>query len=535
MELSSDKKVSSEQFDLSRALKVLVRHWWWYVISLAVCLFCSWLYLHIKAPRYRVSSVVMLNQNDEGGNSGTLGALGSLMSSFSLGGSGGVSMDDELIKMKSHTNLISVIKALGINNSYWDQDGRLSTKINYYNDAPVVAEMPSAVADTTYQTIRFFLTSDNGKLHLKGSQGKHKNFIDKDIPSLPYSVKVPSGAVVYLRPTASYNPREKMHLNILLQHPTIYYEYLAKELTVDKISKKANAIYLEIDETVPERGEDVLNTVVDLYNERSLATSHALAQATSDFLENRLIKMYKDLEGSEIEIEKYKKANNIVDAEAEAEYIFKKRSAVEGELIEAETKVAVLRMVRDFLGQEENKYKLIPFAADMPEKPIEAYNELVLTRIRLESNARGDNSTLSKVSKQIDAMRDNLLVSLEREMASAHIAVNDMNRENNKSLDRMSGMPTMERELRALYRDQVIKNQIYGFLLQKREENQMKLARNLPTAQVLDAAHTKYKPVSPNNTMVYAMGALFGLAIPTLLLIADSRSGWTGRLSRRKK
>ncbi len=532
--MSEDKKVSNERFDIGRALKILGRHWWWYVVSLAVCLFCSWMYLRVKAPRYRVSSVVMLNQNDEGGSSGTLGALGSLMSSFSLGGSGGVSMDDELIKMKSHTNLVGVIKALGINRSYWDQDGRLGSKINYYNDSPVVAEMPEAVADTTYQTIRFFLTSKNGKLHLKGSQGKHKNFIDKDIPSLPYSVKVPTGAVVYFRPTASYDPKADMHLNILLEHPTVHFEFLDKELTVDKISKKANAIYLEIDETVPERGEDVLNTVVDLYNERSLATSHAQAQATSDFLENRLIKLYKDLEGSEIEIEKYKQQNNIVDAEAEAEYIFKKKSAVEGELIEAETKAAVLRMVRDFLGQEENRYKLIPFAADMPEKPIQAYNELVLTRIRLESNAKGENTTLSKVTKQIDAMRDNMLVSLDREIASAQIAVNDMNRENNKSLSRMAGMPTMERELRALYRDQLIKNQIYGFLLQKREENQMKLARNMPTAQVLDAAHTKFKPVSPNTVMVYAMGVLFGLAIPTLLLISDSRNNWTSRLRRKK-
>lgn len=529
---------SNDKFDLGRAVSNILRHWWWFALSLAVCLFLSWTYMKLKTPKYLVSSVIMLNQGEESSSSGTLGALGSLMSSFSLGGGGGSNLDDELIKITSHSHIRNVVKTLGINRSYWNKAGLFSTGTAYYNDSPVVAEIPDAVLDTLKATTKFKLTvRDGGKrIHLKGSQGRNKNFIDRDIPGLPFSVRTPAGAVFYLRPTNAYDPKQDLDLNMVVINPDVYADILREDLDIDKISKKANAIYLQIEEPMPVRGEELLNTIVAMYNERSLADSHAQALATSQFLEERLVKMYRELEGSEVQIENYKKKNNIVDAEAEAEYIFKKKGGIESELLTAETKRTVLRMIHDFLTQDQNRYKLIPFAdEDMPEKPIQAYNELVLTRIRLEGNARADNATLRKVTQQIDAMRDNLLTSLERQIAGAQIAVNHIRMEDNRSNGRLAGMPTMERELKALYRDQVIKNQIYAFLLQKREENQMKLARNMPTAQVLDEAYTKVKPVSPNGMAVYAIGVIAGLAIPSMLLASDSRNHWTRRIRRRKK
>lgn len=505
--------------DFGAMIKIVLRHWWWYVIAVVLCVGAAWLYMRVKTPKYYVQSLVMLNQDDDSGSSGAIGGgLGALMSSFSIGGSG-ANIEDELLKMHSHTNMMKVVRTLKLNRTYWGKTSMLKPKTLFYNNAPLTIDVPDEVLDTIGASTLFKISmrGPGKKMRLTVDQGKDKGIIDTEIPSLPYNVRTPRG-MFRISATAAYNPEEEMTLYALMQNPANSAAWLSSEIGIEKYGKKTNGIFLNIEDGLPERGVDILNTTVSVFNNLSTEMKHANAQATADFLNGRLVDMYNQLEGTEKKIEVYKRDNQITDATAEAQYIFTKKGTVEAQLLELQTKLEVLKMVQDFLHEPANKYKLIPFAADLPEKPIEAYNELVLMRIKLDGNSRPDNATLKKLSGQIDAMRDNLLTTLDRQMASTKIAINDMKREENSSASRMSGIPEMERELLALYRDQTVKSQIYGFLLQKREENEMKLARTAPTAQVLDAAYADTEPTGPGKMMVYLVAFFIGLLIPSAIL-----------------
>lgn len=526
---------TNDKIDFGAILSKYKRHWWWFAISLVVCLGLTFLYLKIKSPVYLVKSLIMVNQEDDE-SAGAVGGLGALMSSFSLGSTGGANVEDEMMKMTSHSNMSAVVSTLGLNFNYWSKDGLLNSKTWYYKDSPIEISVNREVLDTITKNTKFKIhIPENGKnISLEVEQADETVF-DSEIGELPYTVTTPF-ATFHIDTTRFYKKGEELNFYAAVSGNDAVIEGINRRFNITQLSKKANGIQIDIEEVNIKRGKDILNTLAAIYNQRRLADKNEQATSTAQFIEDRLLKLYRELELSEKEIENYKRDNQIVDAEAEAEYIFKKKEAIETSIVELQTKMAVLKMIKEFLLSDENKYDLVPFTADIPEDPISAYNELVLQRINLETSAKSNNAALRNITNQIDAMRQNVINTIDKQVESTQIALNDMSKEASSSEHRMSGIPRMERELTVLYRDQVIKNEIYGYLLQKREENELKLSRNTPVGKVVDEAYAEIKPISPNKIMVLAAGFFAGILIPMVLIsLRGNRNADSSRPSQTAK
>lgn len=483
------------------------RFWWVYGIVFILFMGLAFVYIKLKAPVYEADATVILNDDDNDG-SGTIGGLGSLMATFSLGNAGYKYVEDEMMRMTSHSNLTQVVKELGLNEVYRGKYEFFTSKETYFGNSPVQVYIPEAVLDTIGATSTFKISvSPDGKTaSVKVKQMGKKVFSGSDLP-LPAMVKTPLGTF-RVSTTRYFKPGKHLNITAVLSNPGTAAEELAKDISVSCPSKKSSLVFLTYEDPSRKRGMAILNTLIAIYNEKSLIDYKDQASASLKFVDERLVKLYSELESSEDKIEKYKQANNIVDASAEAEYIFKKKQVVETGVIEYETKASVLRMIIDFLHNESNRYALIPFSADMPEDPVTEYNTLVLERMRLLANAKGNNATLKMVTQQIDAMRGNLLVSLDKQLSATRLAIADMNKVSAGSDSRIAGYPTMEKDLLQLYRDQKIKNQIYAFLLQKREENELKLSRDVNRGKIVDEAYTLAKPVKPVKPLVYIAAAI---------------------------
>ena len=502
---------SSEKIDFTAMWNKYKPFWWVFLISIIGCVGLSLLYLKIKSPMFLTKTMVMVNQDDEE-SAGAVGGLGALMSSFSIGSAGGSNVEDEMLKMSSHTNMVSVIKYLGINKTYWTKPGLFDRKIWYYGNSPLKVEIPDAVLDTisVVTTFKLDIPEDGKNISLKVKQGKEGTILKTSFDKFPHVVKTPYGTFT-IDTTKYFVKGEALNFNASVCNPNATIEDINERIAINQVSKKANAILVDLEDVNTDRAQDFLNTLIASYNERGLADKNEQALSTSKFIEERLIQLYKDLELAETKIEDYKSQNQIVDATAEAEYTFVRKERIEAGMLETETQVAVLQMIKDFLVSPENKYNLVPFTADFPEEPITAYNELVLQRMKLESTTGANNAALKTLTAQVDAMRQNVIATIDKTLQATRIALADMRREASNAEKRMTGIPRMERELTALYRDQVIKNEIYGYLLQKREENQLKLMRNTPKGKVIDTAYTEIEPVSPNKYVIPALGLIFGI------------------------
>lgn len=502
---------SSEKIDITAIWNKYKSFWWVFLISIIGCVGLSLFYLMIKSPVFLSKTMVMVNQEEEE-NAGAVGGFGQLMSSFSLGGGNNSNVEDEMLKMTSHTNMITVVKHLELNKTYWSKPGLFKRKEWYHGNSPVRISIPDAVLDTISVSTKFKInfSADGKSISIKVKQGKEGTIFKGEIDKMPYSVKTPYG--IFTVDTTDYFIKgAELNFNAIVCSPDEAIEDINERIAVNQVSKKANAILVDLEDVNTDRAQDFLNTLVASYNERGLADKNEQALNTSKFIDERLLQLYTDLEVAETRIEDYKIQNKIVNAAAEAEYSFARKESINERILESETHVVVLQMIKDFLSSPENKYNLVPFTTAYPQESISGYNELLLQRLKLETTTNENNPTLKVVTARLDVMRKNIIATIDEQLQRTRIALADMRREASNAEKRMTGIPRMERELTDLYRDKVIKNEIYGYLLQKREEIQLKLMRNTPRGKVIDAAYTEVEPISPNKYIVPALGLIMGI------------------------
>lgn len=509
--------------DFGSMLRNYLRHWWWFVISLALCVGAAVFYVKKKSPVYLMQGMIMVNQQEDGGM-GQSGAMSALMNSMGFGSTTGANPENEQMKMMSHTMLLKIVKALDLNTSYWQDNGFWKRRANYYKDEPVKITIPEQIVDTLGTSTLFSMEGPaKGPWRLTVKQHK-ADVLDTEVKQLPYDAKTPVGTF-RIAATDCFPKSGDLNVSAVYMTNADAVDWLQEHLGVDYVSNKADALVVGMGDVVPERGLDIVNTLMDLYNEGRESDRTAYNQGLLDFIDNRLLSLYHELEESESKIEQFKKDHKVVSADAEAEYIFTRKGAMDQSTVELQSGIQVMEMIQQMLSSPETKYSMIPFSGGgslgLGEgylKLIEAYNDLIMQRMTLASSAKSGNTVLTKLDEQIDAMRSNILSSVGRELQSARINYKTLQAEQTKGNRRMSEIPGMEHELITLYRDREVQNAIYGFLLQKREETQIALSQSQPVGKIIDRAYMNQKPVSPKPMLIYAVALLFGFGMPIMIL-----------------
>lgn len=509
--------------DFGAILRNYLRHWWWFAIALALCVGAATFYLKKKSPLYLMSGMLMVNQQEDGGISQG-GAMSALMSSMGFGSTTGANPENEQIKLTSRSLLIKVIKNLDLNTSYWQDNGFWKRRVNYYKDEPVKVSIPEQIVDTLSVSTMFRLEGEaKGPWRLTVKQLKN-DVLDTEVKALPYDAKTPYGTF-RIEATDDFPKSGDLNVSAVYMSNADALDWMLQHLGVNYFSNKADAISVDMEDVVPERGIDIVNAVMDLYNDGRETDRMAYNQGLLDCIDNRLLSLYHELEESESKIERFKKDHKVVSAEAEAEYIFTRKGAMDQSAVDLQSGMQVMEMIQQMLSSPDTRYSMIPFSGGgsfgMGEgylKLIEAYNDLIMQRMTLSASAKSGNAALVKLDEQIDAMRANILSSVGRELQSARINYQTLLAEQNKGSKRMSEIPSMEHELITLYRDREVQNAIYAFLLQKREETQIALSQSQPVGKIIDRAYMNQKPVSPKPMLIYAAALLFGFGIPAVIL-----------------
>lgn len=514
-----------DKIDVGSIMKNYLRHWYWFILSFAVCGFLGWTYMHKKSPQYLIKSIIMLNQNDD--ESTNLSSLSALASQFGFGGGSSSSSSniyDEMTRLRSEKLLSRVVSTLHLNETSWSEDGFFKPKSWYNENAPYSIQIPQTLLDTLSVATKFQITTlENGKTYIKVKQAK-KDVLEAEIKGFPYTAKTP--AAMFVIDTTKYYKRGKpldFHSMILGTPLTVY--DLQTILSIDEVDKKGNAIYQDITTPNIPRGEAILNTITSLYNKDRNQQRLTRREDALKFIEGRLMNLYAELEESENKIENYKRENKIVDAQAEAEYIFTRKGLLESATTQTRTEMEIYTMLRDMLESPDTQLSLLPFAssaggeeATSLGKAVSSYNELILKRMELMSGVKGQSAQIDRIDDQLAALRDNILTSLSRDIEAKRIALAEVEGANQISDERITEIPSMEKHLTQLYRDREVKNAIYAFLLQKREEAEIAVQKVEPIIEVIDPAYADPEPVNPKPMLVYGLSGFFGLLLPLVFV-----------------
>ncbi|MCM1320162.1 MAG: hypothetical protein NC217_07235 [Muribaculaceae bacterium] len=519
-----DVSKRKDVIDVGGIVRGYLKYWWVFLISLVICGGMGAFYMKKKSPVYLIQGLLMVNQQEDGGM-GQAAGMAALMSTMGFGSTTGANPNDEIFKISSHTMMMNLIDTLGLQTYYWQDRGFFKRRANYYHDEPISVYIPKQIADTISVSTQFQLEGPlKGPWTLKVKQNKLK--FEQVVNKLPYNVKTPYG-VFHLDKTENYPTTGKeLNVSALYMSKNEVYTWLSENVSATCVSNKADAIQIDMGDAIIPRGEDIVNAIMDMYNNGREADRTAYNQTQLDFIDARLINLYNELENSESKIEQYKKQNKIVDPEAEATYLFTLKGSIDENIITLQSNIRILEMIQQLLSSPETQYAMIPFNGAPGQKEsmevfgrqISAYNDLIAQHMNLSTTAKGNNTALNNLNKQIDAMRDNILNTISRDLQSARINLQTVEAEQAKQGSRLNEFPTMSHELVTLYRDREVQNAIYAFLLQKREETQIALSQSQPVGKIIDRAYSSVKPVKPNPLVIYGLAFVFGMGIPLVIV-----------------
>lgn len=509
---STYSKKGKNGIDLYALWNEYKSYWWLFLLSVIGCCAIAFLYSMVKLPQYSIQANVLVAEEETDGTSMSRILSGSLFGSSS-------SVDDEQIIMSSHTVMLQTVKDLGLNKSYVLKKG-LFDKSMPFKDAPVDVSYAPAINDTLKNSILFKIwvdEKDNVKIE---AESKKKKIAEVENQRFPVTLKTIYGDFEFDK-TEYFEPGESFKESLYLSSYAAAAESLVLSVDIDIPNKKANFIKLSMKDANISRSIAILNKIVENYNKKGVEDKQLKGYKTSEFIDNRIALLAQELEMSEKDIEVYKKSNNITDVRAEATYLMGRKGKLETELLTAETENEVLRLTRDFVANPSNKYALIPFSGmdingqqSAVTSAINKYNDLVLSRMKIENNAKSNNASLKVLNDQIDAMRANIISSLEKAIANSDVALRDLREQTRQSMSKLGEIPTQEREYYNMKRQQTVKEQLFLYLLQQREQTAISIANSMPRGTVIDEAYSLLTPVSMTRKKMLMCAFVLGLLLP---------------------
>lgn len=505
-----------ESLGSSNFLHTAIRHWWLFALSFIFCFGILFLYLRKTLPSYIVSSTVLVDDHSLS-FAGIGNSKGNSMLKSMIGG-GDVNVFNEIEILASENLAAKTVDALDINCRYYEKTGFLK-KQDHYGTSPIIVEAPKELFDTLSVTLPFKIkVYDDGKTDITVKKGMFSNYAELKGVELPATVKTPFGLFV-VKPTQYFTPKHEYSITASVAGNIPAALELQKDMTVDLKAKKTDIVYMDVMDNDVKRGRDILNTLVRLYNERGMKESDTQGMTTARFIDERLSLIYKNLMGSEAEIEAYKKAHNLIDPVAQAKTTIIKGETSESAIIALETQYRIASMIKGFITDPANKHSLIPFESDsLSAKMVRTYNALITQRQHLETSAKADNPALVQLDQQLNAMRENMLGSVNNALGAMRIKIDKAKDVQGESKGDMSQFASTERETRNLYRNQAIQNELYIFLLQKREENALKMAAAQPKGKLVDEAYAASEPVKPKKPLLAFVALMMTFAIPFCIL-----------------
>lgn len=505
-----------ESLGSSNFLHTAIRHWWLFALSFIFCFGILFLYLRKTLPSYIVSSTVLVDDHSLS-FAGIGNSKGNSMLKSMIGG-GDVNVFNEIEILASENLAAKTVDALDINCRYYEKTGFLK-KQDHYGTSPIIVEAPKELFDTLSVTLPFKIkVYADGKTDITVKKGMFSNYAELKGVELPATVKTPFGLFV-VKPTQYFTPKHEYSITASVAGNIPAALDLQKDMTVDLKAKKTDIVYMDVMDNDVKRGRDILNTLVRLYNERGMKESDTQGMTTARFIDERLSLIYKNLMGSEAEIEAYKKAHNLIDPVAQAKTTIIKGETSESAIIALETQYRIASMIKGFITDPANKHSLIPFESDsLSAKMVRTYNALITQRQHLETSAKADNPALVQLDQQLNAIRENMLGSVNNALGAMRIKIDRAKDLHGESKGDINQFASTERETRNLYRNQAIQNELYIFLLQKREENALKMAAAQPKGTMVDEAYAASEPVKPKKPLLAFVALMMTFALPFCIL-----------------
>lgn len=519
--MSSENPIISqpndEEINLKEMLFNYLRFWPWIVLSVLVFAVGGYYYLKTQINIFESRATVLVKDEKKGG----LGSDLDIFSDLGIGG-GNSNLYNEIEVFNSRTLMRDVARTLQLQESVVLNSGLASKDIIYYKDAPVYTSLAQAQLDSLSHSVTFLLKKrGENKVDIKEVYSNiAKQKVEKETLDFQLGSELSSSLGNFkLYSTPAFEALQKgTELVVTIHTLETAVDRLKANISIEAVNKDASALQIKHKGPVVALNNAIINSLIEQHEKRTINDKNEVTESTSDFIKQRMMLIEQELSVVEDSSEAFKFKNRLIDLESDAANYLSKEGALEQSITAATIQLSLADFMNEFIQKAKGYDELLPANLGFEDGGIATltaeHNKLVLERNRLLQSSSAKNPMVSNLDGQIGSIRESLKESLNKLKQSLELQINILKKQEAIYKGKLSNVPEFEREYREILRQQQIKETLYLYLLQKREENEIAMASTLGSVKVLDYAYSSREPIAPKKQIIFLGAILLGLILP---------------------
>ncbi len=517
-------------FDIKKLISVLLHNWYWFVISVFVCCGIAVYVVLSTPPMYKRDAILLIKESNT-----RRSATSDVEAMLSQVGQTPSKLANEIVVFQSPALMSEVVERLGLTTEY-ALEGRLRNTVVYASRVPVLvdfSQVPSEISVSLTVTPKA-----DGVLGVSGIKyfEKGEKYKLRDVYEIKSgdSLDLPFGKVTFTRNPYYYSDKpwknpEKVTKRTLRAATSMFMSEFSAS-THDSSKRMSDVLNLTLTDYNVNRAEDIINMLITVYNEKWVIDNNKMAASTSVFIEDRLATIAAELNKVDNTISEYKTKNKIPDVTETSRMYTSEVTDIVKQVRELESQISVAKYLRNFLKDVDDA-TLIPLPSGINSQGIASqvteYNNILLNRNSLLAASSEKNPMVVELSEALVSLKDAIIRSVDNYVATLeeqeHIALTQQS----QTETRIAQSPSQAMDLIKYERLQKVQENLYLYLLQKREENELSQAFSAYNTRIVNPPYGSNTPVSPRRMHILLLAFLIGLALPSayfyLMIVTDTK------------
>ncbi len=504
--------LDSDNINLRAVLFRYLRNWYWFVLSMGIMAGAAYMYLRYQPASYKSQASVLIKDEKKGIDQDNILKELEIFAPKKV-------VENEIEILKSYTLMDRVASKLDLNVSYFydtpygkrETYGKVPIRLLVERAAPALYTDFLSVTFPTSRTVKI-----NGQIYPVNA-----------------SIQTPYGRLrVFVRGSIRSNSEP---LYVKVEQQTEIVNDLLKTLKAEPTGKASTVIVLSLETAVPAKGEAILDQLIEVYNEAAVMDKNLVAANTLNFIEERLKLISGELATVEKGVEVYKSAQGITDLSTQAQGFLETVQQNDAQLSQVNIQLGALKDLEEYINKQPGNRGGTPATLGLSDPTllalIDNVTKLEAQREQLSRTTPEQNPIFQTLDGQIRSAKASIAENVATMKSMLTTAQRQYMATNNKMERVIRTIPSKERALMDITRQQAIKNELYTYLLQKREETAVSFASTISDSRTIDVARSDIKPVKPNKQMIFLLFAFVGLMIPVGVIAG--RDSLNNRIMRR--
>jgi len=503
--MSYNHKSDKSENLFSTLMDLFFPFWPLLAVILAVVFLLAWSYKKFQTPTYDISATLIIKDENKGvDNSKMLESMNPFDSKKIV--------ENEIKVIHSRDLMKKVVDTMNLYAPIYEEKaffGLNIKSVSAYNSSPICIKLKNQDKIVIQEGVpaEHYFTVDLSEKNVR---------VDGETYPLNQWVDSPFGEVMFF-PNKNKTQQAKKPLYFVLVNPRSVTEGLLKSLEVKAPEKLSTVISLNLEDEVPNRGEDILNSLIKAYNQKGIDNRNKLADNTMKFIEDRIKNVEGELNELEAEIKDYRSSKGLVDLSEQGRMYLQDAGQNDQRIADINLKLSVLDKVENYIQSKNNGGSIVPSTLGIDDPVLtqllqKLYNS-EMEYERLKKTTAVNNPYLTSLADETDKIRPNILDNVQSQKSNLQASLSNLYSNSGKYSSALKAIPEQERMLLEITRSKAVKNDLFAFLLQKREETALSYVPLNEDDTVIASAQASLGPINPKGFKIYGIALFLGFGV----------------------